>query len=68
MFRFHGWETANVTDDSAVSIMLAHLSEHNNLPLYASQAVEAALKESGFLRGKHYRLSIAAKETLTVMK
>lgn len=61
-------ETANMTDDSAVSIMLAHLSEHNNLPLYASQAVEAALKESGFLRGKHYRLSIAAKETLTVMK
>ena len=51
-----------------VSIMLAHLSEHNNMPLYASQAVETALKESGFIRGKHYRLSIAAKETLTVMK
>ena len=55
-------------EHEAVSIMLAHLSEHNNLPLYAGQAIEAALKESGFLRGKHYKLSIAAKETLTVMK
>lgn len=55
-------------EHEAVSIMLAHLSEHNNLPLYAGQAIEAALNESGFLRGKHYKLSIAAKETLTVMK
>ena len=56
------------TDDKAISIMLAHLSDHNNLPLYASQAVEAALKDSGFRRGVHYRLTVAAKETLTIMK
>ena len=56
------------TDDKAISIMLAHLSDHNNLPLYASQAVEAALKDSGFQRGVHYRLTVAAKETLTIMK
>ena len=54
--------------DKAISIMLAHLSEHNNLPLYASQAVEAALKDSGFRRGVHYKLTVAAKETLTIMK
>ena len=56
------------TDDNALSIMLAHLSEHNNLPLYASQTVESALKESGFRRGVHYKLCIASKETLTIMK
>ena len=61
-------EAAEGAGSDAVSIMLAHLSEHNNLPLYAGQAVEAALKESGFIRGKHYKLCIAAKETLTVMK
>ena len=54
--------------EAEVSIMLAHLSEHNNLPLYARQAIESALQESGFERGVHYKLSIAAKETLTVMK
>lgn len=59
-------ETA--ADQNAVSVMLAHLSEHNNLPLYASQAVESALNESGFRRGVHYRLTVAARETLTVMK
>ena len=56
------------SSDKAISIMLAHLSEHNNLPLYASQAVEAALNDSGFRRGVHYRLTVAAKETLTIMK
>ena len=61
-------ETGDNADDNAVSIMLAHLSEHNNLPLYASQTVESALRESGFRRGVHYRLCIAAKETLTLMK
>ena len=58
----------NSAGDKAISIMLAHLSEHNNLPLYASQAVEAALNDSGFRRGVHYKLTIAAKETLTIMK
>ncbi len=49
-------------------IMLAHLSDHNNLPLVASETVRSILVESGFESGRDYTLQIAAKETLTVMK
>ena len=46
-------------------IMLAHLSFHNNAPLFARQTVEDALGEAGFHRGEDYTLEVAAREGLT---
>lgn len=46
------------------SIMLAHLSESNNAPLYARQTVEGILKDAGFKRDRDYSLTIATKEGL----
>jgi hypothetical protein len=48
--------------------MLAHLSFHNNMPLFARQTVEAALHDAGFTRGIDYTLEVAAKEGLTFME
>ena len=48
-------------------IMLAHLSFHNNIPLFAKQTVEDRLHESGFTKGGDYVLDVAAKEGLTFM-
>ena len=48
-------------------IMLAHLSFHNNMPLFAKQTVETALHDRGFHRGTDYVLDVAAKEGLTFM-
>ena len=48
-------------------IMLAHLSFHNNMPLFAKQTVETALHDRGFHRGADYVLDVAAKEGLTFM-
>ena len=48
-------------------IMLAHLSFHNNIPLFAKQTVEDRLAEKGFVKGKDYLLDVAAKEGLTFM-
>ena len=48
-------------------IMLAHLSFHNNAPLFARQTVEDALGAAGFRRGADYTLEVAAKEGLTYM-
>lgn len=48
-------------------IMLAHLSFHNNAPLFARQTVEDALASAGFHRGEDYTLEVAAKEGLTFM-
>ena len=62
-------EKRRKTDEARVpSILLAHLSDHNNLPLLARQAVEKELSDHGFERGIHYNLGIAAKETLTILK
>ncbi|MBQ6439497.1 MAG: MBL fold metallo-hydrolase [Mogibacterium sp.] len=46
-------------------IMLAHLSFHNNAPLFARQTVEDALSAAGFHRGEDYTLEVAAREGLT---
>ena len=46
-------------------IMLAHLSFHDNAPLFARQTVEDALGEAGFHRGEDYTLEVAAREGLT---
>ena len=46
-------------------IMLAHLSFHNNAPLFARQTVEEALSAAGFHRGEDYTLEVAAREGLT---
>ena len=48
-------------------IMLAHLSFHNNMPLFAKQTVETALHDRGFHRGTDYVLDVAAKEGLAFM-
>jgi phosphoribosyl 1,2-cyclic phosphodiesterase len=48
-------------------IMLAHLSFHNNAPLFARQTVEDALGAAGFHKGKDYFLDVAAKEGITFM-
>ena len=52
---------------SPLRIMLAHLSFHNNIPLFARQTVEDALAAAGFHKGKDYLLDVAAKEGLTFM-
>lgn len=54
--------------DRPLHIMLAHLSFHNNMPLFARQTVEAALHDAGFTRGIDYTLEVAAKEGLTFME
>ena len=46
-------------------IMLAHLSFHNNAPLFARQTVEDALGAAGFHKGADYTLEVAAREGLT---
>ena len=48
-------------------IMLAHLSFHNNIPLFARQTVEDRLYADGFISGSDYVLDVAAKEGLTFM-
>lgn len=48
-------------------IMLAHLSFHNNMPLFARQAVEETLGAAGFSSGTDYVLDVAAREGLTFM-
>lgn len=50
-----------------LQIMLAHLSFHNNAPLFARQTVEDALKAAGFRKGQDYTLEVAAKEGLTFL-
>ena len=51
--------------EGPLRIMLAHLSFHNNAPLFARQTVEDALTAAGFRRGEDYTLEVAAKEGLT---
>ena len=41
--------------------MLAHLSFHNNAPLFARQTVEDALGAAGFPKGEDYLLDVACK-------
>lgn len=53
--------------DDPLRIMLAHLSFHNNMPLFARQTIEDALVAAGFHRGKDYLLDVAAREGLTCM-
>lgn len=53
--------------DGPLRIMLAHLSFHNNAPLFARQTVEDALSAAGFHRGEDYTLEVAAKEGITFM-
>jgi len=48
-------------------IMLAHLSFHNNMPLFARQTVEDALTAAGFRKGSDYLIEVAAREGLTSM-
>ena len=53
--------------DAPLRIMLAHLSFHNNIPLFARQVVEDALAAAGFHKGSDYLLEIAAREGMTCM-
>lgn len=48
-------------------VMLAHLSFHNNMPLFAKQTVEDVLGKAGFSKGADYVLDVAAREGLTFM-
>ena len=51
-----------------LQIMLAHLSFHNNAPLFARQTVEEALGAAGFHKETDYTLEVAAKEGLTFLR
>ena len=51
--------------DKPLRIMLAHLSFHNNAPLFARQTVEDILSAEGFRKGADYTLEVAAREGLT---
>ena len=51
--------------EKPLRIMLAHLSFHNNAPLFARQTVEDILSAEGFKKGSDYTLEVAAKEGLT---
>ena len=53
--------------EKPLRIMLAHLSFHNNAPLFARQIVEDALRAAGFHKGEDYLLEVAAKEGITLM-
>ena len=48
------------------SVMLAHLSFHNNLPFRARSTIEEILENAGFERDSHYTMTIAAKDEITV--
>lgn len=52
---------------STLCILLAHLSEKNNTPYQARMTIEDILKSNGFESGKHYAISVAAKEGLTYL-
>ncbi len=52
---------------SPLRVMLAHLSFHNNAPLFARQTVEEALGAAGFHKGEDYLLDVAAREGFTFM-
>ncbi len=54
-------------EEGPLRIMLAHLSFHNNAPLFARQTVEETLGAAGFHRGEDYLLDVAAKEGITFM-
>ena len=54
-------------EQEPLRIMLAHLSFHNNAPLFARQTVEDALGAAGFHKGEDYLLDVAAKEGITFM-
>ena len=45
------------------SFSLGHLSEHNNRPALARQAVEGYLSQLGLAEGADYRLSVLPKAT-----
>lgn len=53
--------------EKRLRIMLAHLSDHNNLPFVARQTVEGILSNQGFEREEDYILDIASKEELTIL-
>lgn len=60
-------KTAGSAAERPLRIMLAHLSFHNNIPLFARQTVEDALFAAGFRKGNDYLLEVAAREGLTMM-
>ena len=53
--------------EKPLRIMLAHLSFHNNAPLFARQTVEDALGAAGFHKETDYTLEVAAREGLTFL-
>ena len=57
----------NNVEAKPLRIMLAHLSSHNNAPLFARQTVEDRLGADGFRPGEDYLLEVAMKEGLTYM-
>lgn len=69
---YAGHELADMLRERRISgcrkplrIMLAHLSFHNNAPLFARQTVEDILSAAGFRKGIDYTLEVAAREGLT---
>lgn len=51
--------------NSKIKILLAHLSERNNLPSEASGRIKDILAENGYIIDEDYSLDVALKEGLT---
>ena len=49
-------------------ILLAHLSQNNNVPFRARETIEEILDEAGFERDIHYTLEIASASELTLFR
>ena len=52
-------------DDRYRTILLAHLSKENNFPQLALQTVTNILEENKYFPGKHMRLEVLSRDTLS---
>ena len=55
-------------EDGILHILLAHLSQNNNVPFRARETIEEILDEAGFERDIHYTLEIASASELTLFR
>ena len=53
--------------DKPLRVMLAHLSFHNNAPYFARQTVDEILDDADFEKDRHYELTIASKDEITIL-
>ena len=60
-----GKMAVDLIKNGTTTIMLAHLSKHNNNPALASATVEEALTHVGLYRNSDYRLLVAPYDTIS---